>query len=262
MAICEMTDSLITETELPGRLISADTLEIIAHRYFLANQFISGQKVLEVGCGPGLGLGYLSEKTKTVIGGDITWESLRLARKHYGPATNLLQMDAHKLPFKEASLDTIICLAAIIYINMPLFLKECRRVLKQGGTLIVNTPNKDAPGFKPSSLSRCYYSIPELNTLFQQNNFDANFLGAFVAPTGWLKIKSGILSKIIRTLKKWVKQLNNCRLCPNFPSLGGPLRNELTAKEIKLVQSISTKSLSPDNADNTHRIIYVLGKVK
>jgi SAM-dependent methyltransferase len=257
-----MFDSLINETELPGRLVTVDTLQIISHRYFWAKQFVSGQYVFEVGCGPGFGLGYLSGENHVVIGGDITWESLRYARNHYGSHAKLIQMDATRLPFKDGSLDTIICLAAVIYIDMSDFLKECRRVLKNGGTLIINTPNKDVPGFKPSSLSRCYYSIPELNSLLKQNNFDAKFFGAFVAPKGWRRIKLRILAKITRLMnshRKFFEKISVNQRIFNFGNFGWTLRGELAANEIRLIKDIDTQSLPPHRADTRHRIIYVLG---
>ncbi|GAH94229.1 unnamed protein product, partial [marine sediment metagenome] len=39
--------------------------------------------------------------------------------------------------------DVVICVASIIYLDVPAFLQECRRVLKKGGVFVLNTPNKD-----------------------------------------------------------------------------------------------------------------------
>lgn len=62
--------NFIPETEIPGIKVSWDQLQIICHRYYFASKFVLGKRVLEVGCGPGLGLGYLSRNTKQVVGGD------------------------------------------------------------------------------------------------------------------------------------------------------------------------------------------------
>jgi len=117
-----MKPSFICETELPGRKINTDTLQIIAHRYYWASKFVSGKEVLEVGCGPGLGLGYLLRHAKHVTGGDITKDSLTLAKKHYGSRVELVCIDAHRLPFKDSCLDVVISLASIIYMDLPAFL--------------------------------------------------------------------------------------------------------------------------------------------
>jgi cyclopropane fatty-acyl-phospholipid synthase-like methyltransferase len=55
-----MANSFVSETELPGRRIDSDTQEIIVHRYCWAATLVRGKETLEVGCGPGLGLGLLS----------------------------------------------------------------------------------------------------------------------------------------------------------------------------------------------------------
>ena len=200
-----MQTSFISETELPGRKINKDTLQIIAHRYYWTSKLVSGKEVLEVGCGPSLGMGWLSRHGKHVVGGDITKDSLKLAKKHYGSRVELVCMDAHRLPIKDSCLDVVVSLAAIIYMDFPAFLDECHRVLKSGGMLIVNTPNKDIPGFRPSFLSRKYYSVPELYSLLNDHHFDTKLFGAFTAQQVLIRNQSRFVSLgrifIIKTLK-------------------------------------------------------------
>ena len=59
-------------TEQVGDLISQEALSMVYSRYRFASQFCAGKRVLEVACGPGLGLGYLAKQATLVVGGDYT----------------------------------------------------------------------------------------------------------------------------------------------------------------------------------------------
>ena len=48
-------------TEQVGDLISREALSMVYSRYRFAAQFCAGKRVLEVACGPGVGLGYLGK---------------------------------------------------------------------------------------------------------------------------------------------------------------------------------------------------------
>ncbi|MCL4300775.1 MAG: methyltransferase domain-containing protein [Anaerolineae bacterium] len=253
----------MSETELPYRKVNLDTLQVIAHRYYWASQFLSGKKVLEVGCGPGFGLGYLAQHAGCIIGGDITKDSLKLARNHYGSNISLAGMDAHRLPIQDGGLDVVICLAAIIYMNLPTFLDECHRVLKPGGLLLINTPNKNIPAFRPSQLSRNYYSIPELNSLLKMHYFDTEFFGAFTVPQGLAGIQRGLFStgkkfvgKILKFLKLYeaIKQTVHSEAVVTVP--------EELEGEMELVKDRPIVPLPYDLPDTQHRIVYIIAQAK
>ena len=258
-----MQTSFIPETELPGREINLDTLQIIAHRYYWVSQLVSEKEVLEVGCGPGLGLGCLSRQAKRVIGGDITKGSLTLARKHYASRVEIVCMDAHRLPCKENCLDVVVSLAAVIYMDLPSFFDECYRVLRPSGMLVINTPNKDIPGFRPSQLSHQYYSIPELCLLLNQHNFDTEVFGAFAIPHAltriWRKnlfVVRKLAGKILRPLGFYesIKQL------ASFSSASITLGEELKEEETRSVANIPVVSLPCDSLNRKYRIVYVIAK--
>lgn len=260
-----MLTSFIIETELPGRNISLDTLQIIAHRYYWVSQLVSEKEVLEVGCGPGLGLGCLSRQAKRVIGGDITKDSLTLARKRYASRVEIACMDAHRLPFKDNCLDVVVSLAAIIYMDLPSFFDECYRVLRPGGILIINTPNKDIPGFRPSQLSHQYYSVPELCFLLNQHNFGTEVFGAFAIPHPLARIWRKFLfvgrkfaGNILRTIGCYesIKQLGS------FQSLSITLGEELNEEDMSLVENIPVVSLPCDSLNRQYRIVYVIAQTR
>lgn len=173
--------NLISETEMPGSKVNREQLQMICCRYYTASRFVEGKTVLEVGCGPGLGLGYLASKgAERVIGGDCTEASLRCAQKHYEGRAELLLLDAHKMPFKESCFDVVLLFEVVYYLSQPdKFLDECRSILKEGGELLLCLPNKDLPGFRRSPLSIGYFGVPELFALLSRHHFDVELFGAF-----------------------------------------------------------------------------------
>lgn len=234
--------------------------------------------MLEVSCGPGLGLGYLSRNSGSLVGGDITKTSLKLAREHYGSRVNLTALDAHALPFKNECYDVVISLAAIIYYDLPAFFKECHRVLKKGGVLILNTPNKNIPGFQESKLSNKYYSVPELFSLLQDSHFQAEFLGAFPAridpnaagsAPGLKPAKPDPLRAVPKSFSQKIGKL--ILLLPGGKIIKSflvdimtylvyhriNLKPELTEADMEKVKDIRVLPLSPQVPDQIHRIIYV-----
>ncbi|MEK7217323.1 MAG: class I SAM-dependent methyltransferase [Chloroflexota bacterium] len=128
-------------TEVPGARASREQAAMLYTRYAFAARLCRGKEILEVACGSGMGLGFLARTAKRVVGGDCTQGLLRQARKHYGARIPLVRLDAHGLPFRDSSFDAIILYEAIYYLADPsLFLQECRRVLREGGSLIVCSP--------------------------------------------------------------------------------------------------------------------------
>jgi len=100
--------------------------------------------ILEVGCGVGYGTNFISSQFK-VVGLDISKEAIKEARKRYKHILFVVG-DGINLPFKDEQFDAVISLQVIEHIKkkeVPKYLNEIKRVLKNYGIFILTTPNKE-----------------------------------------------------------------------------------------------------------------------
>lgn len=173
------TTDFTTVTETWGLPASPEQLAMQYFRYRMAADLSANRDVLEIGCGSGMGLPYLGERARFVVGGDYTMDLLREARAQL-PKASLVRMDAQHLPFRHQSLDVVLMLEMIYYVaDQNAAFAECHRVLKPGGALMVCVPNPDRPDFNPSPFSTRYPGAAELAELFERNGFDVRVYGGF-----------------------------------------------------------------------------------
>lgn len=99
---------------------------------------LSGQKVIDIGCGAGLMLKCL-ERYGTTIGVDLSMQALEFCGKR--GSTKLCQADAASLPFKDNSFDLITSLDLIEHLEGDKkALTEFLRILKPEGFLVLTVP--------------------------------------------------------------------------------------------------------------------------
>jgi ubiquinone/menaquinone biosynthesis C-methylase UbiE len=107
-----------------------------------------GQKVLEIGFGTGHSLVELAKATGLsgkVYGVNLSEKMTEIAcervrQKNLSKEVELICGDAHNLPFESGFLDGIFMSFTLELFDTPdiiLVLKECQRVLKAGGRLVV-----------------------------------------------------------------------------------------------------------------------------
>lgn len=244
------------EAELPGRRFTAEAMQMIFTRYHTISQYVEGKTVLDVGCGAGIGLGYLVRKgAKSVVGIDYSTENLRIAKHHYNNRKiKIIQSDAHKMPFKDNYFDVITAMQVIQYLSIDRFLSECRRIFKREGVLILCLPNKDrAEGFQRSPLSKNYFSIPDLFSLLTKYHFDTKLLGAFPVPEKnrtEIKQESNV-RKIINIIPKSVRE----RIGNIIDHKSFVLANEI---EDGIIESAKLVPISHKHPDIHHKILYVI----
>jgi SAM-dependent methyltransferase len=255
-------------TELPGKTVDNEHLKIIYRRYHFVRHFVEDKLVLEIGCGPGFGLGYLARKAKTVVGGDYTLDNLKIADQTYKTIDNikLILLDGHRTPFKDRSFDVVISMATICYLNLEIFLTECGRILKDDGRLLFCIPNKNAPGFTPSRLSTKYYSSSELYSILDSYNFSGQLFGAFPVPEGRKKAFADLRAEIGRIFAS-LEFIPGTRQFKSFlRKLAGieslSLKEEITEDDMKLVSDIPIEPLDSSRADSKHLVLYGIANLR
>ena len=143
---------------------------------------------LDIGCGNGHFNDFIHEFRYSYHGIDISEKQLKEAQERG------LDVKRHDLtkrwPYKEGTFDVVLASEIIEHIfDTDFFLLECKRVLKEGGTLIVSTPNicslggriRCLLGKRPPAIDcRAKHYTPghirafshhDLKTLFKENGF-------------------------------------------------------------------------------------------
>jgi SAM-dependent methyltransferase len=190
LAILPQTDSYrlptkrvsseLPRAEMPGEIVPPSTLRTIVLRYVTGGKLATGRRVLELGCGPGLGLAYLHEKgAAMVVGADRSFELLQIARLRCGPDVSLVQCDAARLPFREAAFDVCLLFELLMYLAEPIVvLCECRRATGDGGCLLVTLPNARVTGVGSTDAVK-HYSASEVTCFAEAAGFGVQTAGAF-----------------------------------------------------------------------------------
>jgi ubiquinone/menaquinone biosynthesis C-methylase UbiE len=250
-------------TELPGNNLSAEQMARFAHRYAVCAALARG-RILEVACGPAIGLGALQAAGNTVTGLCYTPSVIYQAQVHYQDRFPLMAGDAQQLPVKAAGFDTVLCLEAIYYFQKPAaFLAEARRVLAPGGLLLVAGANPDWPHFVPGNLSRHYPTAPELATWLQATGFDAvQLFGAFALNAAGARHATAVRLRQLLLQSKLRQAIG-----PVEEQLRRLAYGQLEAlpRELPvdvLHQAVATLDLNPlsvDQPDRMHRVLYALG---
>lgn len=106
-----------------------------------------GGTVLDLGCGSGEAIAELKKHgAARIIGLDISLDNLVLARKlleEQGVEALLVAGCAEALPFDDDFFDFVYSPDVIEHVSSQSeYLKQARRVLKSGGTVLLNSPNR------------------------------------------------------------------------------------------------------------------------
>ena len=92
--------------------------------------------VVEVGCGTGHWLASIADISGVVAGVDRSWAMLQRARAA-APHALLAHATAEDLPFASERFDRAFCVNALHHFtDQTAFLRECRRLLRVGGTFL------------------------------------------------------------------------------------------------------------------------------
>lgn len=113
-----------------------------AARYKFALAFAAGQRVLDIACGTGYGVGLLKDSAAFVVGADVDADAISEAKVEVGPNSAIVFGNGLMLPFGDGELDIVCSFETLEHLHDRTgLLAEFRRVLRPDGKLILSTPN-------------------------------------------------------------------------------------------------------------------------
>ncbi len=143
------------------------------HRYLFALRFAEGRDLIDVASGEGYGSALLAQVAKTVIGVDLDPVAVANANRRYASQMLIFRVgDATQLPCDSNSSDLVVSFETIEHLeDHEAFLSEVKRVLQDGGLLIVSTPDKpqyDATLAEPNPFHRKELNRAEFESLLRK----------------------------------------------------------------------------------------------
>lgn len=119
----------------------------------------NAERILEIGCGVGMGIRFARERGKEAYGIDLPCLAPYWAKVENDPASFFLAEGA-RLPFPDGYFDALYCLGVVEHVGTVVghytladdyrekrvaFARELLRVMKPGGRLLVTCPNRRFP---------------------------------------------------------------------------------------------------------------------
>lgn len=245
-----------TVTEISGEMVSKEQIQRMCNRYFWAGSYVKGKDILEVACGAGQGLNYFASLANQVVAGDISDALVEKAKMNCTTNIDIRQLNAESLPFPDHSFDVIIIFEALYYLAKPeLFFKECQRLLKPNGQVLIASANKDLFDFNPSPYSHRYFGVTELKQFLNQYGFKTRFFGD--TPIGSVSFKQ----KLLRPIKTMAVKFN---LIPKSMAGKKLLKKLVFGKLMAMPGSISSATmpfikpipLNDSIPDQQHKVIF------
>jgi len=122
-------------------------------RYLSIRELVQGRVVVDAASGAGYGAAILAESAASVLGIDISPGTVRFAAETYR-RDNLRYVagSVTALPLADRSVDVLVSFETVEHVAEPdqhAFLRECRRVLKPDGLLVISTPDKAVYSDRP-----------------------------------------------------------------------------------------------------------------
>ncbi|MEW5902978.1 MAG: class I SAM-dependent methyltransferase [Pseudomonadota bacterium] len=163
-SLLSLAHRLIRLAYLPAFIASGLKLDAGALRFMALGDVTPG-RLLDVGCGGGRFLRRMQKRGWQVVGTDFDEQATRKVSDRYGIETHVGDLPQCALP--AASFDAITLSQAIEHLYDPqATLRECLRLLKPGGLLVLTTPNATSIGASEFGASWRGWEAPRHLQLF------------------------------------------------------------------------------------------------
>ncbi len=144
------------------------------HRYLFAAQCVRGLAVLDIACGEGYGSALLAAGAESVVGVDVSAETVTHAKRKYRKSNlRFLTGECRSIPVKAQSVDVVVSFETIEHLEEhEVFMRDIRRVLKPGGLLIISSPDREkyeGRGVEKNPFHKKELSHPEFADLMRQH---------------------------------------------------------------------------------------------
>ncbi len=148
--------------------------------YLAAAPLCRDALVLEAGCGEGYGAALLHRVARAqVLAVDYDAATVRHVRAAH-PAVGVIRANLVSLPVQDAAANVVVSLQVVEHLwDQERFVRECARVLRPGGTLILSTPNRltfSPQGSPVNPFHSREFSAAELRALATAQQFSVTAL--------------------------------------------------------------------------------------
>ena len=148
--------------------------------------------MLDIGCGPGGNLTVLAAHTTHAIGMDYSPYALAYAHQHH---EHLGQASVLNLPLADNAIDLITILDVLYHQWIPddvTALRECHRILKPGGILILTDSAFEFLGgpHDETNMTARRYTLPQMQKKLTSLGFEilkSSYIYSFLLPIAFLR---------------------------------------------------------------------------
>ncbi|MFD1513735.1 class I SAM-dependent methyltransferase [Halomarina rubra] len=152
--------------------------ESVAARYGAAFrdavEGLDGERVLDVGCGPGADVETFLNTGYDVTGLDLTPGFLQAAADRH-PEASFVHGDMRRLPFDEGTFDGLWSSASFLHVpraEAAGTLREFRRVLRPESVVYLSVKSSERATHDANDRHFVYYRPEEVTDLFSENGFE------------------------------------------------------------------------------------------
>jgi SAM-dependent methyltransferase len=164
-----MTGPVTRDSAQFGQWLRDKRPDVAMERYLLRRELtfvrrvlggtIQPRRLLEVCCGDGWITIPLHATGFPAVGLDINLVPLGILRRQFS-GLPLVLGDAMCLPFADGSLDCVVAIQCLHFLDRTRFLQECSRIMRSGGLLILESLNRHSYKWLQRRLRRCFSRSP------------------------------------------------------------------------------------------------------